>query len=370
MTDSELQRLEITLGITLPAPYLEIMRGFPADLKHWPTWADADGSRTFYSDVDVILNANKKVRENPGQYVKFPKEFRTAWPKNLFVFGDYDDETLYLIDVNNRNPEVGSVSNGAIRPSFPDLASLFRSFHYRHGECWERDRERSPVPPKAPKARLTGDDLQAEARRLARPAIMLSADGEEYAACWQGTGVVPPPPGRWEHWISLDTSFLPDNPRGRGAVLSVYLCTEDDDRFHQVAVTQDHAAVLPRVPDGERLFVHRAACLPPIEAIFRFGSEPIQTWLAANEWNPDWGYNDNFADSGPVETYLKAFQSEHPFFHDEEFYSMLGGWSMCFDEDWATLVAKPLLLLTIRDSEPWLEVYEGGNELLGFSRIT
>ncbi len=150
----------------------------------------------------------------------------------------------------------------------------------------------------------------------------------------------------------------------------MYLCTEEGDRFHQVAVSQDRAAKLPSKPDGERLYAHRINCLPPVEAIFRFGRKPIQTWLAANDWNAEWGYNSDFLDAGPVEEYLSALRAEHPFFHDEEFYAMFGGWSVCFDENWAKLVEKPLLLLTIRDSEPWLEVYDDGERLLGFSRIT
>ena len=105
MTDSELQRLQEALGMVLPAAYVEIMREFPAELQHWPAWADSE-RRTFYSDVDVILDANKKIRENPGQFVKFPKEFRAAWPKNLFLFGDYDSESFYLIDANKPQPEV------------------------------------------------------------------------------------------------------------------------------------------------------------------------------------------------------------------------------------------------------------------------
>ena len=31
------------LGVTLPAPYVEIMRQFPDDLRHWPAWAASEG---------------------------------------------------------------------------------------------------------------------------------------------------------------------------------------------------------------------------------------------------------------------------------------------------------------------------------------
>src|SRR5262245_56471024 len=123
MTESDLQRLARELGVALPAPYLEIMRQFPDELRHWPPWAASEVSRTFFADLDVILQVNARLRKNPAQFVRFPKELRAVWPKNLFVFGCYDDESFYVIDVNEPNPLVNSLSDGAIRPAFGCLAS-------------------------------------------------------------------------------------------------------------------------------------------------------------------------------------------------------------------------------------------------------
>ena len=370
MTDSELQRLASALGITLPAPYVEIMRRFPDELRHWPAWAASEGSRTFFAHVDVILDVNTRIRANSAEFVRSPKELRAAWPKNLFVFGCYDDESFYVIDVNEANPLVNSLSDGAIRPAFGCLASLYRSYQYRHGQSWEKDEERAKSPRKPPKSTLSYSEFLAEARHLARPAVALSTEGHDYAASWRGTGVVSPPEGEWEHWISLDTRLLPENPHRRRGVMSVYLCLEDGERFHQVAIMHDGRATLPRETDGECLYAHPIACLPHIDAIFRYGREPIENWLTANEWTKERPYDSSFPDSAPVEQYSKVLRKEHPFFHDEEFYAMLGGWSLVSYEDWPRLAETPLLLLTLRESEPWLEVYDGGSELVGYSRIT
>jgi len=56
---------------------------------------------------------------------------------------------------------------------------------------------------------------------------------------------------------------------------------------------------------------------------------------------------------------------------------MLGGWSWpflwCYGESerypWR-LVEKALIVLTLRNSEPWLEVFDDGKKFVGFSRIT
>jgi hypothetical protein len=181
---------------------------------------------------------------------------------------------------------------------------------------------------------------------------------------------VSPPPGDWDHWVSFSTRHLPDNPRRLSGVVSIYLCTEDGPHFDEVAVLHDPHGQLPRKTDGQPLYAHRLVCLPPLDTIFLLGGKQIQDWLRGNGWQRDWGYNSNFPDSAPVEQYQKTFQAEHPFFHEEETFAMLGGWNLPFDDDWAELVKKPLLLLTIRESEPWLEVYDDGSELVGFSRIT
>ncbi|MGL6072890.1 MAG: SMI1/KNR4 family protein [Fimbriiglobus sp.] len=368
MTDSDIQRIQETLGIQLPKVYVDLMLEFPEELKHWPAWEN-QAHLMFFSDVDMIIDLNMRVRNQPSQFVKFPREYRTSWPNHLFLFGQSTSESLHLINVRRRNPAVESISLNAVRASFPDVATLFGSFKYQHSESWKQDKIRSTQPPVVPKARITFAELMEEARTLVRPAVVLSNEGEEYVGYWRGAGVVRPPPGIWEHWISFDPSVIPNNPQHRTGVISVYLCLEDSDRYHDVAVVHDGAVSLPHDAEGEKLYAHRIECLPPMDAVFWFGSEKVQKWLSANDWNPALGYY-NFPDREPIDAYERNFRSEHPFLHDEEFFAMLGGWSVMFDESWYELVEKPLMLLTIRDSEPWLEVFEDGNELRGYSRIT
>jgi hypothetical protein len=226
---------------------------------------------------------------------------------------------------------------------------------------------------------MTANELLAEARRMARPATLLKEAGAEYAAVWKGSGVAPPPAGQWEHWLSFDTRFLPHNPLGLEGVISLYLCQEDSERFAQVEVVHDPAAVLPEAPDGQRLFAEPYQCPPPVEALFKFGPPHIQQWLQAHDASAD-DYSARQFDPTSRQA-LQALEQmvdrEHPFGDRMNCVAMLGGWSVGFfwcygseeDTPWQ-LLEKRLVALTIRDNEPWLEVLQDEDRLLGFSRIT
>ena len=56
---------------------------------------------------------------------------------------------------------------------------------------------------------------------------------------------------------------------------------------------------------------------------------------------------------------------------------MLGGWSWCFtwcygiDEKYPWhLMKKALIVLTLAESEPWIEVFDDGKKFVSFSRTT
>jgi hypothetical protein len=224
----------------------------------------------------------------------------------------------------------------------------------------------------SPQQRISSADILAEAKHLARQAVTLANKGSKYAAIWGGTGIVPPPKGEWEHRISFSASHLPDNPKNRKGVISVYICTEDSDRFNMAAVTHDPVASLPRKTDGLRLYARPVECMPPPDIVLWFGREPIQDWIRSNGWSLP-GWNVNMAGSAPVKDYWKRFRSEYPGY-DKTVYSMLGGWSDMFGSyypraDWLKLATMPLLAMS-RGSEPWLEVYEGSKKLLAYSRGT
>ncbi len=368
MTDAEFERIEKELGLKLPEAYRKIVRDLPDELLDWPPLPGESCNRrleNFLLDVDEILKVQKPAR----------RRVRRGFPEHGFVFGR-SGENYWLIDASADNPKVYLVftSSRMLLGGQENLAEHLERIKAKHRDAWAEARRRVEA---GDRATLSPDELIDEARRLARPAVLLVEAGKDYAAVWQGTGVVPPPEGEWEHCVSLDARFLPDNPRKLRGVLSVYLCVEDSERIDDVAVVHNPEATLPRESDGRPLFAKRIECVPPIEPLMKFGCQRIQDWLQANSFDPIDGYDpDRFADPAPLHAYEKIVTSEHPFKARTDCYAMLGGWSWCFkweygiDEEYPwELFERSLLLLTVH-TEPYIEVFDDGNEFVTFSRIT
>jgi hypothetical protein len=376
MTDEEFEQIEKELGLKLPEAYRKIVRDLPEDLHKWPPLPRETANRRledFLLDVDEVIEAQKAAR----------RRLRRNFPEHGFVFGR-TGENFWLIDTSTDDPRVHLVSASLkmLLAGKKNLAEHLERIKAKHQEAWAIERRRKEA---GDAATLSPNELIDEARRMARPAVLLVKAGKEYAAVSQGTGIVPPPEGEWEHCVSIDARFLPDNPRKLRGVLSVYRSVEDNERIDQVGVVHDPEATLPRESDGHPLFAKRIECVPPMEALMKFGSKRIQAWLEANSFDPIDGYDpDRFADPAALNAYEKIVTSEHPFCADADgsayttadCFAMLGGWSWCFkwcygtDEDYPwQLFDKALVLLTVH-GKPWSEVFDDGKEFVTFSRIT
>jgi hypothetical protein len=367
MTDSDFKLVEDKLSIKLPAVYRKIVTEIPAELLEWPP---APGETANQPLQDFLLDANEIVKAQKAAR----KRLGHALPPHSFVFGRSGDN-YWLIDISKKDPEVDLVIEGMTLSGPKSLAEHLERIKSNHKEAWAKVRKRTEA---GAKATMSPEKLVSEVRRLARPAVLLVDKGKDYAAIWKGTGVVAPPPGTWEHWISIDTAKLPENPRKLRGVLSVYLCLESGERYEQVGVVHDPKATLPLKTDGTKLFARPYDCPPPMEALFKFGGPAVQDWLAAHSVDPNHGINPSaFPDRAPLKAAHEIVDREHPFFGKVDCYAMLGGWSMCFmwcygiDEQYPwDLLKGALTVLTLRDSEPWLEVFDDGKEFVTFSRIT
>ncbi len=182
--------------------------------------------------------------------------------------------------------------------------------------------------------------LVEEAERLARDCVLLKRSGpaDRLAGVWGGPGIVPAPDGPFRHWLSIVCRFLPAGLSPRTGILSVY--TNEGDCESGVAA-HDPAATL-NVSQGSALYAHAARSLPPPDALA----------------------------GGEDQAYVRLWQSNCSLYTGEA-DAVLGGWHFPWpDGDWEQLRDQPLLIWTITDSEPWVEVWGTGEGFRVMQRIT
>lgn len=359
MNPSDLDRIERELGIQLPAVYRDLVISYDEELHRWPELPGHTFARktAFLFDPVALLQATERVR----------KRMKRRFPARGFVIGG-DRGGWWLIDTALPDPPVQLVTPDYILDGFESVSELLDAVRADHAEAWKKARR---VKQLGAGAELSPEALIEEGRRLSRPAVALRPRGEDYAAVWRGTGVASPGAGEWRHWISIDTRFLPQNPGNRSGVISVYDWWADDNRIGELKIVHDSTASLPENPDGSRLYAHAFACMPDVDVLFHFGSQQVKDWYKVS-WAGDKSYRRT-----PVKEYLKVLEREHPFQGRMGAYAMIGGWSWYFgwcygiNEEYPwRLFDQALTVLTIEDSEPWIEVFDDGASFTAYSRST
>jgi hypothetical protein len=207
------------------------------------------------------------------------------------------------------------------------------------------------------------EQLLAEGHWLARPCTWLVTDATTtpIAAIWGGPGILQPPAGPFEHRITVDCRYLPNPIPGVTGCLSVYQNTEQSEHGR---VLLDPTRSLAPPFHGRVLYAQPTMALPPLEGIFRFGSPIVAAWLQMNGWQRDWEYNSNFPDRNVADAYNRIYQ-EHTPLYTQAATAVLGGWHFPWpDGDWDERHAQQLVLWTLEDAEPWLEVWHDSTSQL------
>ena len=190
------------------------------------------------------------------------------------------------------------------------------------------------------------DTFRLEAEALARPAVLLRESGEgDPLAFWHGA--------KANHsCISI---------RQGDAWLNVSL----DHTY-----TGGHAQLAPNpITSPIPLYGQSFTCLPPVDAVFLLGSQKIGDFLAEHDWPRDEPYNRNFPNSVP-EQYEIQWQESYPLYQSG-IDAVLGGWHMFWpDGDWHDLLSETLVAWTLRDCEPWVEIWRHGDAYTVKQRIT
>jgi hypothetical protein len=214
---------------------------------------------------------------------------------------------------------------------------------------------------------MTFEQLLDEGRQLQRPCIFLRPSGSgPIAGIWYERDKTEIASTGYRCWLTVDARFIPGWSTPGPAYISVFT-----DEKRCVGGRLEVATEWPEKL-GTILYAHEQAVLPPIDAVFARGSEAVGEWLDQLGWERNVPYNDNFRESGLVREYERIWWDEFPLYSKSDIYAVLGGWHWPSpDDDWHSLIGHQLLILTLRDSEPWVEAWrDTSGEFKIIRRIT
>lgn len=200
---------------------------------------------------------------------------------------------------------------------------------------------------------MTAEHLIAEGRRLQRPCAFLRPQGTgPVSAVWHEPDDEEIASTQERCWLTVDARMVPGPPLPAASCLSVFT---DEETCEGGRV--ESAPWWPKRP-GTKLYAHTASVLPPLEAVFARGSEAVGEWLRACGWDRTQRYSGGFKDAAIAREYIRAWMAEFPLYFKSDIYAVLGGWHFPGpDDDWYDLVDESLVVLTVRDSEPWVEAW-------------
>jgi hypothetical protein len=200
---------------------------------------------------------------------------------------------------------------------------------------------------------MTSDQLITEGRKLQRPCVFLRPNAKgAVAAVWHDPDDDEIDATGHRCWITVDAAQIPNLPPSVTGYVSVFTNEEDCDGG-KVEISSSW----PK-REGTKLYAYTASVLPPIDAVFARGSETVDGWIRSHGWDRTERYNNNFKDANIVREYLDIWMQEFPLYFGSDIYAVLGGWHLPGqDADWHDLIDEQLMVLTVRDAEPWVEAW-------------
>jgi hypothetical protein len=212
---------------------------------------------------------------------------------------------------------------------------------------------------------MTLDDLLSEGLALERPCFLLSeTQSDRLAGYWGGEredipNAVPPEAFRLAsrtHIATFDPALFAELGLSNSSDPISLFETKGTDGQDYLGVEQRS---FPKFSDiscsGRRLFAAPASSFPPFEAVCLYGGQSVANWL--NSLGLE---RHEYAQASGQEI---ATKYEAEFVRRALFYSggadvILGGWHMMWqDDDFFLPREMRLMATTIRDAEPFLEIW-------------
>ena len=207
--------------------------------------------------------------------------------------------------------------------------------------------------------------LIAEAERLARPSFLLSRarSPADIVGWWRG--MKRPVEGRKDdtHRISIDCGRLPARSGPIEGEIGVYDVAPRWNWPVPIHVEHVRTGTFDRVADATPLSGREALSLPPLEALCLYGGPPVEEWLASA------GLERTDYEAAAALDVAREYQAH---FHDHcplysvsgEVAAVLGGWHLMWpDDDFYIPAEMRLVVWTLWEAEPWIEVFARGAAL-------
>jgi hypothetical protein len=206
-----------------------------------------------------------------------------------------------------------------------------------------------------------------EAETLALPCYDLvpASRGDQVVAYWGGRRRDFPERPRAgairssEHLLSVDSTVWDGlGLKGRGPfALVLQELREGGERAVTLPVSADHMADVT-FAGAVPLKAVESVSLPPLEAVILYGGPAVDAWLKGRGLRR-WEYADLTDDE--TKDYRSYFYERCPLMSDAPPFARAGGWHLLWhDDDYYIPREMRLMLWTLRDSEPWYEVFLTG----------
>jgi hypothetical protein len=224
------------------------------------------------------------------------------------------------------------------------------------------------------------DDLIAEGESLIRPCFLLTrTPPARLGGFWGGErrdkpNALPPEATALKslrHIITIDEALLAELRLPSAAPLSLFEAKHVDGN-ESYRVERAPSPPFEEIScTGEPLYAVPADSFPPIEAVCLYGSARIREWLrklglARHQ------YSDVFC-SPIARQYMDEFTRRAPLYSGKA-DAIVGGWHVIWPEDdFFMPLEMRLVLTTIRDSEPFFEIWVTDGHINNYSvrsRIT
>jgi hypothetical protein len=198
---------------------------------------------------------------------------------------------------------------------------------------------------------MTAEELIQEGRALTRPSTFLRKEPSgPVAAWWYPMDYDDYNRTRVRRWVTVDGRFIPSFGLHEPTFLTVFSHERRDDEG-RVEVTK----CWPEQP-GVPLYAYPVSVLPPIDAVFAQGSPAIDHWLSSHGSKRTDDFLSSLDDEA-IQGYEEAWRAESPIFASD-ISAVLGGWHMMWPEgDFNDLLKDQLLIWTLEEPEPWVEVW-------------